>query len=450
MENIVALLASLEPCLDRTTIRQLSRIVQALVEMTGRVTMLGISRWTGKGGSYRTIQRFFSAAMPWDELFWLFFCLHVHRPAEDYVLAGDEVIIKKAGKATYGVDRFFSSIYGKKVGAVAFFNLSLVSIQARRAYPLSVKQVHGNQACGERQAQKADRKAAPKPAVKRKPGRPKAGKNKNKAAVTLTPELLNIQNLVAGLMKRAAGVVPLVYLLLDGHWGNHMAVQMAQGCGLQLISKLRSNAALYLPYTGPYAGRGPRKKYGDRLDYRNLPEQYLTSTAVEDKIETRIYQMQALHRDFCQPLNVVVIVKINRQSAAFAHVVLFSSDLTLAHDKIVDYYGLRFQIEFDFRDAKQFWGMDDFMNVSQTAVTNAVSLSLFMVLVSARLLRGLRSSHPHASVLDLKAFYRGHKYAYETIKLLPQNPDPVLLSRILIHIAQLGAVHKFSPPSEPL
>jgi hypothetical protein len=29
---------------------------------------------------------------------------------------------------------------------------------------------------------------------------------------------------------------------------------------LHLISKLRCDAALYFPYTGPYAGRGPHRK----------------------------------------------------------------------------------------------------------------------------------------------------------------------------------------------
>lgn len=38
-----------------------------------------------------------------------------------------------------------------------------------------------------------------------------------------------------------------------------------------------------------------------------------------------------------------------------------------------------FSLEFNFRDAKQYWGLEDFMNISQTAVTNAANLSLFMV-----------------------------------------------------------------------
>ncbi|MCX6081767.1 MAG: hypothetical protein NTW32_19755, partial [Chloroflexi bacterium] len=46
-------------------------------------------------------------------------------------------------------------------------------------------------------------------------------------------------------------------------------------------------------------------------------------------------------------------------------------------DKIIKFYQLRFQIEFNFRDAKQHWGLEDFMNVTQTAVTNAANLSFF-------------------------------------------------------------------------
>ena len=51
MIEISALLACLSVCVDKTTINQLSVIVSAIIAMTGRVTMLGISRWTEKGGS---------------------------------------------------------------------------------------------------------------------------------------------------------------------------------------------------------------------------------------------------------------------------------------------------------------------------------------------------------------------------------------------------------------
>ena len=100
----------LRPHVTATTLRQLSRMTWAMLVMPGRVTMLGISRWAGKGGSYRTVQRFFSQVLPWAMLFWVFFRQYVHRPDEVYLLAGDDVVVTTAGTHTYGRDRFFSSL----------------------------------------------------------------------------------------------------------------------------------------------------------------------------------------------------------------------------------------------------------------------------------------------------------------------------------------------------
>ena len=125
--------------------------------------------------------------------------------------------------------------------------------------------------------------------------------------------------------------------------------------------------------------------------------------------------------------------------------VLFSSDLDLAYAQIIDYYSLRFQIEFNFRDAKQYWGLEDFMTISETAVTNAANLSLFMVNLSHVLLQAFRQDSPDAGVLDLKTHFRGHKYVTETLKLLPEMPEPILLERIFATIARIGRIHAAEP-----
>jgi putative transposase len=148
-----------------------------------------------------------------------------------------------------------------------------------------------------------------------------------------------------------------------------------------------------------------------------------------------------LHKEFAQPLNVVIIEKRNRSTQKRGHVVLFSSDLTLASDTLIDYYSLRFQIEFTFRDAKQYWGLEDFMNVKDTAVTNAANLALFMVNLVYVLLRDVRQHDPAWSVLDLKAFCRGYTYVLETLKLLPEQPDEDIMAQIVRHVANLGRIH---------
>src|SRR6266850_4201864 len=120
MMDILALFQCLRPHVTTTTLRQFSRMAGALLVMTGRVTMLGISRWAGPGGSYRTVQRFFSTVIPWAMLFWVFFRQHVYGPEDVYLLAGDEVVVTKAGKTTDGLDRFFSSLHGQPVPGLAF------------------------------------------------------------------------------------------------------------------------------------------------------------------------------------------------------------------------------------------------------------------------------------------------------------------------------------------
>ena len=446
MMDIVALLQCLRPHVTTTTHRRLRRITLALLVMTGRITMLGLSRWAGKGGSYRTVQRLFSTVLPWAMVFWVFFRQHLHCPADVYFVAGDEVIVTKAGQHTHGLDRFFSSVYGKPVPGLAFFALSLVSVQRRRSFPMRVEQVvRGDAEKAASKAQAATKKTQA-PCERRRLGRPKGSTNKPKAPVTLTPELVRIKAMLTALLHLIATVLSVTSLVLDGHFGNHNALHMARQCGLHLIAKLRCDAALSFPYTGPYAGRGPRRKYGHKVDYDHLPVHYLKETTMEGHIETRLYQMQLLHKEFVHPLNVVIIAKTNLRTQARAHVILFSSDVALAYTSLVDYYGLRFQIEFNFRDAKQSWGLEDFMNVTPTGVTNAAHLSLFMVNVAYRLRADSHLPDPDYSVLDLKADCRGAKYVEETIKLLPEKPEPILLAKILNQVASLGRIHAAQPP----
>ena len=141
MFEILPLLHCLSPYISQTTLGQLGIIITALLTMSGRVTMLGISRWAGKGGSYRTIQRFFYTSICWPNLLWVFFRHHCWRCDDNYLLVGDEVVVTKAGKQTHGLGQFFSSLYQRPVSGWAFFSLSLVSIEQRKSFPVRIEQV---------------------------------------------------------------------------------------------------------------------------------------------------------------------------------------------------------------------------------------------------------------------------------------------------------------------
>ena len=86
------------------------------------------------------------------------------------------------------------------------------------------------------------------------------------------------------------------------------------------------------------------------------------------------------------------------------------------------------------------------MNVSQTAVTNAANLSLFMVDVSQVLTCEDRHDDPNYSILDLKARYRGYRYFLETIQMLPKIPDPHLVSKLFQKVTTLGRIYPIKVP----
>jgi hypothetical protein len=471
MKDILPLLQCLSPVIGTTSVRQLSRIAKAILAMEGRVTMLGISRWIPIGGSYRTVQRFFYTILPNDTMLWVFFREHLFNFDDIYLLVGDEVVVTKAGKETHGLERFFSSLYGKPVPGLSFFAWSLVSVQQRKSFPIHIEQTiktpeEKAAALEKKQAKSQEKKSAKnyksgppdesslqdkgdKALVKNKGGRPPGSKNKDKTQVTFTPELLRIKAAIARLLGCINQLFPLTYLLLDGHFRNNNALQMARQLKLHLISKLRQDSALYFPYEPSNPEQKTKAKYGPRLHIGQIPAQYLKKkTTDKNKITTEIYQATLLHKEFAQDLNVVIIVKTNQRTSSQSHVILFSSDVNLSCEKIIDYYGLRFQIEFNFRDAKQFWGLEDFMNIKETGVTNAANLSFFRVNLSHYLLK-VTHSGPLCSVLDLKSQFRGYRYAEETIKLLKEKPDPVLLGQILKRLSSRSAV-SINIPMKPL
>lgn len=362
-------------------------------------------------------------------MLWAIIHIHVLDSEGAYLLAGDEVVISKAGQATHGRGRFYSSVAQRPIHSVSFMAVSLIDVQARRAYPLQVEQ---------REPPVPSEKPV-EPPLKRQRGRPKGSQNHGKPVPELTPDLTLLQRMIRAITKRIDPVT-VKHVVLDGHFGNYPATYAVRETGLHLISKLRHDAALYLPYTGPKPPRGPTPRYGQRFNYNQLPAQRLCHSVIDGDYRIDTYQMMAFHKSFSDVLNVVVVIKTHLKTAKRGHVVLFSTDLDLSADQIVDYYALRFQIEFNFRDAKQYWGLDDFMNVKPVAVTNAVNLAFLMVSLSAIMLKPYRDNQPDFSVLDLKAQFRARRYLDETIKMLPDAPDDALVSRIWRRLTAFASI----------
>jgi putative transposase len=172
-----------------------------------------------------------------------------------------------------------------------------------------------------------------------------------------------------------------------------------------------------------------------------LPEKLLVSSTTEAGYGTQVYQATCLHKHFAERINVVIIVRTCLATQRVGQVVLFSSDLSLEAWTLIDYYALRFQIEFTFRDAKHYFGLEDLLGVREISLHNAGGLSFFLVNLSRYLLDALRTSYPGAGVNDLKSFYRARHYISEGLKCVPEKAGGISYSDLIEQVCRHALIH---------
>jgi len=444
MNTIKEIVYKLSKDLTSTKIQVLSQICKSIFIATGKITMLEISRTTQR--TYRTIQRFFALKnVAWSKFNMLLFKQYIEKEEDVLLLAADETVEKKAGKHTYGIARFFSNIFKQTVPSVAFIVLSIISFKSRKSYPIAVEQIikkvkeqQENDSLPEKFKEKKEKKE------KKSIGRPKGSKNnKKKESKDVQYEVLrNLLTIVCPLL----GTTTITYLLLDGYFANQYYIGLANQFKLNLISKLRSTVSLYFPYTGEQKKRGKKRKYGEKIDVEHLSKNYLRKREVKEDCVLEYYQLLAWNKNITDfQLNVVIIRAISKKTKKVGYCYLFTGDLNLSYDKIVEYYSLRFQIEFNFRDAKQYFGLADFKNYKQAQVTNAANISFFMCNIAYILAEEFKRYFKlqNASILDMKAYYRTELIANETLKLKieRQNPLQFLNTDDIFELAKFQAVN---------
>jgi len=385
--------------------------------------MLGISRWS-EGISYKTIERFFDKKIDWLSLKWTIIKKVI---GKEVILVADESTVSKSGKVTHGLGYFYSGLQGRAIKGISFLSFSLVDVESRRAYPLFTKQV------------KKEKKPKEEKKVKKAVGRPKGSKNKNSSTLRLKG-VFRIVGWYIRIIMKVIRIPTLQYFVYDGAFGNNAGIQTVRRNGLHLISKLKKNSNLYFKFEGEQKERGRKRIYGELVDYENIDQKYLKETKIEEDIEVKIYQFEALHKKITGAVNIVLIFSTNLKNNKTTHTILFSTDLKQEYHKIIDYYSLRFQIEFNFRDAKQFFGLEDFMNIKKRRIHNFANLSMFMNNLSFLIHK--ESGFSDYSVNDLKSFFMAEKYTREVLKLYGKKVDDILIHNSIFRIAGFSLIHR--------
>jgi putative transposase len=450
VQIITELLSVLGSQFSQTNLRHFSIIVESILGLSTSVTTLSVSRMSSL--SYRTVQRFYALKdINWLLVRLILFKSFVYQKDKSYLLVGDETLKGKAGKRTYGIGYFYSSIAKQAIKSVSFLAMSIIDVASETSYMFGSQQVISNGSTPKQkplkdvkskvQSVKNDIKPTPK-------GRPKGSKNKPKAEPQSASYkvLKSLLSLVTSQLNAFLPDLKCFHLVLDGFYGHQDYLLLALQHKLFIISKLKTNAHLILPYEGEQSGIGRPKSKGEKIDLDKIDSKYFVQTHKDEDsdVSTQIYQLSVQTPKMTgQLLNVVVMIHIHNLTHAKSRTVLFTDDPKLEALTIIKYYSLRFQIEFEFRDAKQFYGLADFKNYKQTQVTNAVELSFTMTLIGKLILEKYKNklNCQTMGIIDLKTVFKVEKYAETFFKYNNLDPIDFLNSPQFLNLVRLEAIH---------
>ena len=439
MEQVQTILLSLMHLIPGANIGHFSSIVGGIYSIGGGgVTQLNISRYCSI--SYRSVQRFMGSKIPWGNLLVETMKAHFSGKGGVCLLCVDNTVEDKAGKETFKLGHFFSSTAGKVIKSVSFGVLSLVNVKEEQSLILDFEQMEQDKA--KTKANKAKKASKKEQGTKAPAGRPKGSKNKDKTEEAKQKEQSEALRVLDLMLTRTLPLLSSLlpaYLVADGEYGNLSCLLLAQSHNLFLVSKLKCTSVLYYP---PKAGTKQRK-FGDRVDFAKL-EGHKIDSKEEDSCVFTFFQINKVRTTKIETwMNVVIIRCDCRKTKKTVYVILFSNDLALGGMDLVKYYSLRFQIEFNFRDAKQYFGLSDFKSIKPVQVTNAVGLSFFMVNLSKILIDHIKVEHlfEDVSILDIKAYFRAVFYAERLKKYPDLNAGNILKPQNIGLLADVGGIH---------
>ena len=151
----------------------------------------------------------------------------------------------------------------------------------------------------------------------------------------------------------------VAYLTVDGADAKYAYVAAVTQAGWQVITKLRSDADCYFLHTAPRqpGQKGRSRKYDGKVDWQDL-RRFESRGTWPDEAHIHLYTARLWQKRLQRAMRVVVLVN-RKDPDKPRYIVLASTALELDAHTLVAYYQARFQIEFLFRDAKQFTGLTD-------------------------------------------------------------------------------------------
>jgi hypothetical protein len=355
MEAIVQTILAKMGKVRKPELTALTALFTAILTVCGKVNFMNLSRYSQ--GNEKSFRRQFKQGLPAGKFNRAFVEIEIPE-AHEVIGVLDASFNPKSGKQTFGLDRFYNGSHGRVERGLEISLLAVVDTVTENAYAIHAQQTYSQSLY---------------------------------PLITRTEQyLMQVQENRSNLPERVR------YLAVDNAYANAPFIEGVLPEKLDIISKLRQNANLHYVFEGPQKAKGAPRKYDGKVNFSDL-SRFTRLEDVESGLE--LYTLVVWHRTWKRKIRLALLVN-RREGKPPQYVLLFSTDLNLSAEKILKFYKLRFQIEFLFRDAKQFTGLSDCQSRNELSLNFHFNAS-FMALNLAKREARLQQSDPESFVFSM-------------------------------------------------
>ena len=292
-------------------------ILLLLMSMRGRCNFLQMSR----EGS-RTEKSF---RYQFEKTFdWLSFNVELIKAycSPEMVIGFDPSYIKKSGKHSHGLGYFYSGCQGRYAKGLELGSFAALDKAQHTAYHLEAIQS------------------------------PSANRDRVNETTTLVDHYADIVLVRSEKLKELSKT-----LVCDAYFTKKKFIdKVCDEAGFEVIGRMRDDANLRYIFKGKQKqGRGRRKIYDGKVDNKNIDKRRIR--LIHEDSNCKIYS--AIVNSLGLKRNIRVIHVEHRMKSKILRKIYYSTDVNRDPVELYEFYSLRFQMEFIFRDAKQHVGLEN-------------------------------------------------------------------------------------------
>jgi hypothetical protein len=332
----------------------------------------------------------FSKSFNWFRLNVLFVNTFCTKERSQRAIAFDPSFIPKSGKKTPHLGMFWSGVAQKVKRGLEIGGLALLDLEAHTAFHLLAVQTPNTEELKAKGQTLIDHYA--------------------QIILKFGKELEKLSDL----------------LVVDGYFAKFKFIEaVLKGTRLHIISRLRDDAALFYLFEGEYQGLGRPKVKDGQVNLKNIDKDRFEFVQEDKEEGTKTWTAVVWSKSLKRKIRIVYLEKLDSKGQYKTHKILFSTLTTLSAIQIIEYYTMRFQIEFIYRDAKQFTALTHCKSRNEKKLDFHFNAALTTINVAkiAHWLSKPKEQRQEFSMATIKNYYGNRLFLKAVFKALDIDPN---------------------------